>query len=368
MKISIGSRIINGPWGGGNLFVINLTKYLENNGHIVIDNLSHSDIDLILLTDPRSRNESTSTFNHIDIANYKKYVNPNTVVVQRINECDERKETEGINRFYLEASHCADQVIFVSKWLESIYLNLGMRIDKTKVILSGSDPNIFWSNNNETIIPEKFRIVTHHWSSHINKGFKEYFFLDELLENKYWRDLIEFTYIGNLSENQQFKNVNVLEPLSGVELAKELRNHHIYVTGSVNEPSGNHHIEGALCGLPILYKNSGGIPEYCHGYGVSFEEDFEDKLKNIIENYEKYKKNINNYPFKSDVMCAEYLISFNALVTNRIKQREISKFNFKSLVFRMNHLMFDIYLFNLKDRLKNLIILIFKIIGFKKWI
>ena len=26
MKISIGSKIIDGPWGGGNLFVINLKK------------------------------------------------------------------------------------------------------------------------------------------------------------------------------------------------------------------------------------------------------------------------------------------------------------------------------------------------------
>ena len=28
---------------------------------------------------------------------------------------------------------------------------------------------------------------------------------------------------------------------------------HIYVTGSINEPSGNHHIEAAQCGLPILF-------------------------------------------------------------------------------------------------------------------
>ena len=34
MKISIGSRIIDGPWGGGNLFVVNLKKYLIKNGAI----------------------------------------------------------------------------------------------------------------------------------------------------------------------------------------------------------------------------------------------------------------------------------------------------------------------------------------------
>ena len=39
MKISIGSRIIEGPWGGGNLFVVNLKNYLIENGHEVIHDL-----------------------------------------------------------------------------------------------------------------------------------------------------------------------------------------------------------------------------------------------------------------------------------------------------------------------------------------
>ena len=67
MKVSIGSKVIDGPWGGGNLFVKNLTNFLQKNGHQVIYDLAESDIDLILLTDPRSREESSSTFNHIDI-------------------------------------------------------------------------------------------------------------------------------------------------------------------------------------------------------------------------------------------------------------------------------------------------------------
>ena len=29
MKISIGSKIVEGPWGGGNLFAINLTNFLS---------------------------------------------------------------------------------------------------------------------------------------------------------------------------------------------------------------------------------------------------------------------------------------------------------------------------------------------------
>ena len=40
MKISIGSKIVQGPWGGGNLFAINLSNYLKDTGHEVFYDLS----------------------------------------------------------------------------------------------------------------------------------------------------------------------------------------------------------------------------------------------------------------------------------------------------------------------------------------
>ena len=150
MLISIGSKIIEGPWGGGNLFVKNLSAFLALNGHKVIFDLSEPNIDLILLTDPRSRKESSSSFNHLEIKKYKEHVNNNVKVVQRINECDERKGTKNINNFYLEASDYADHVVFVSSWLEDIYHELGMKKEKTSVILSGSNSAIF--NDEESAI------------------------------------------------------------------------------------------------------------------------------------------------------------------------------------------------------------------------
>ena len=73
MKISIGTNIKDGPWGGGNLFAINLKNYLINSGHDVVTNLEDNDIDLILLTEPRKTSES-SAFTHIDILKYRQFV------------------------------------------------------------------------------------------------------------------------------------------------------------------------------------------------------------------------------------------------------------------------------------------------------
>ena len=86
--------------------------------------------------------------------------------------------------------------------------------------------------------------------------------------------------------------MNTLPPLSGLNLlATEIKKSHIYLTASINEPSGNHHIEGAQCGLPLLYIESGGIPEYCNGYGIEFNnENFIEKLSNMIDNYDNELK------------------------------------------------------------------------------
>ncbi|MDA9645438.1 glycosyltransferase [Candidatus Actinomarina] len=316
MKVSIGSRIIDGPWGGGNLFVVNFKKFLQRNGHSVIHDLCENDIDVILLTDPRSRKESSSTFNHEDILKYKKYVNPKVVVIQRINECDERKGTDFINQYYLNASECADHVIFVSKWLKNIFINIGMEEKKTSVIMSGADEEIFNVEGLSKFNKEKIKFVTHHWSDHANKGFDVYKQFDELLSEKENKNL-EFTYIGNVPEDVVFKNVIVKKPLSGNNLAEEIKKNNIYITASKNEPSGNHHIEAAQCGLPILYFNSGGIPEYCDGYGLEFYDNFEEKLYEIIENFEHHKKKLKNYPFSAESMCEEFLECFNNIKANK---------------------------------------------------
>ena len=342
MKVSIGSQIIKGPWGGGNLFVTNLTNYLQDKGHKVLYNLSESDIDLIILTDPRSRKESTSTFNHIEIEKYKNLVNKNVKVVQRINECDERKGTNNINDFYLKVSESADHVTFVSAWLEQIYLKLGMDNHKTSVILAGADSNIFNNQNIPIKKNSKIKLLTHHWSSHENKGFKTYKTIDNLLSLDEWKEKIEFTYIGNMPDNYIFNNTKIIRPLAGKELAEEIKKHDIYVTGSINEPSGNHHIEAAQCGLPILYLESGGIPEYCKSFGVSFKDDFVEKLVDIIKNYEQYKNKLAEYPHSSKKMCDEYYELFEKLLdeNNILKTKT---FKLGKLPFLLKHKFYKIF-------------------------
>ena len=108
---------------------------------------------------------------------------------------------------------------------------------------------------------------------------------------------------------------------------KELiQSNHIYLTASKNEPSGNHHIEGAQCGLPLLYIESGGIPEYCNSYGLPFNyTNFEETLLSMKTSYFDLKKQIKNYPFNSDNMCQEFLNLFEHMISNKSNFIKMSK-------------------------------------------
>lgn len=317
MKVSIGSKIVEGPYGGGNLFVENLSNYLKKKNIELIYDLSDHDIDIILMTEPRFESP-TSSISRLEAKFYKKFVNPNVKIVHRINECDERKNTKKLNRKILKANKIADYTVFVSNWIKNIYENLGKTQNYSSVIMSGSNDLIFNNSNYKKWNgKEKIKIVTHHWGNNWNKGFEIYRAIDEKLSENSFSKMFEFTFIGNLPNGFEFKNTNYIKPLSGKNLANELKKNHIYLTGSINEPSGNHHIEGALCGIPLLYLNSGGTPEYCEGFGISFEKNnFFEKLDELVNTYDKYFIKVKDYPYKSETMCKEYHQLFDNLILN----------------------------------------------------
>ena len=325
MKIAIGYKEFDKEksWGGGLKFATNLKNFLNEKEHKVVNDLKDNDIDIILITDPRPKSASAS-FNHFDV---EKYIQekPETKVLLRINECDERKGTKNVNYFINQASKVCDHLIFLSEWLKKTH-----SINKnSSVILNGADKNIF-KNYENSKKNKKLKIVTHHWSSNYNKGFKYYYYLDRLLKNEKFSNFFSFSYIGNLPKNSQFKNTEIYKPLNGKELAKKLSEHDIYLTASINEPGGNHQNEGLNCGLPVLFINSGCMPEYCNDYGEQFFDfqSFEDKLFLIHKNYDEYKNKCKNYPYNSEFTCKEYYKLFKYILSENTKNSKKGKKKF----------------------------------------
>lgn len=317
MKIAIGYHIQDGPWGGGNAFAQSLKSALLARGDRVVSTLEEPDIDLILLTDPRGRSPQVS-FHAGTILRYLLTTNANAVVVHRINECDERKGTRNMNRILRRANYVADHTVFIATWLKD--LGVWRNESTSSMILNGADSNIFndadyrsWSG------VEPLKLVTHHWGGNRLKGADIYEALDRMLDKPEWRGRLQFSYVGNIPAGTKLPNTRHVPPLSGNALAREISSHHVYLTGSVNEPGGMHHIEGALCGLPLLYRNSGALPEYCSEYGIGFDDvdGFLNALKRMMSDYSCYRESMLTYEYTARRMCQGYLSLFDELVATR---------------------------------------------------
>ncbi len=341
MKVAIGYRVQSGAWGGGNRFVTALMAALEDAGHGVVTGLDDDDIDLILVIDPRARNPAVP-FTPGAVMRYRAWRNREVVVVHRINECDERKNTRTMNARLRLANRCADHTVFVGSWLLDLPAWKAKDRGACSVILNGADTALFnpagykpWDGE------EPLKLVTHHWGGNWMKGFDVYQRLDRMLASPEWRDRIEFTYVGNLPAGFRFDNARHVAPLDGVSLADELRCHHVYLTASINEPGGNHQNEGALCGLPLLYRDSGCLPEYCDGFGIMFTPDsFDSALDRMIAEYPDRTATMRAYPHTAAKTTAAYLELFERLVARRdaiFTQRRLWRDPF---AFAMNQLPF----------------------------
>jgi glycosyltransferase involved in cell wall biosynthesis len=238
--------------------------------------------------------------------------------VHRVNECDERKNTSLVNRRLELANRCADRTVFISAWLEGLFERRGAQLAPAVVVRNGADRAIFHAGGRPWDGPEPLRVVTHHWSDHRMKGFDVYERFDRLLGTPDYARRFAFTYIGRLPAGVRFTNARVEAPQHGERLAALLRQHHVYLTASRHEPAGMHHIEGALCGLPLLYVRSGALPEYCEGFGLAFDDgSFEAQLAAMYREYPAWRARMTSYPHDAARMCSAYLALFEELVARR---------------------------------------------------
>ena len=142
LRISINARKIEGPYGGGNQFANTLQKYLRSKGHEVYRRLV-PDLDLILIISSQSESKITA----YDVESVADYIalNPNTVVVHRVNSCDEQRGRDlGINKAMLKVNRVADYTVFISSFVRDLFARKGLDISKpNSVILNGADEEIF---------------------------------------------------------------------------------------------------------------------------------------------------------------------------------------------------------------------------------
>jgi len=292
--ISFNMKIKNTSWGGGNQFLKNLVNYLNSNNFNVDYKLSkHTDLAFFVNSKGMGQKGSNLTFNYDDLIKLKK-IKPSIKCIQRINDTDEHRKSNYVNKNFSTVNKIADYSVFVSDWVLNYHSNLWFdKNKKHKVINNQVDQNIFFPpKNNSNGQITTYRIVTHHFSTNINKGFSSYKILDEYIYEKKLENT-ELHIVGNVPDDIIWKSANLHGLMKGEKLANFLRSCHIYISGSQYEASAMHWKEGVACGLPLLYSVSGGeIADNGNKYGLAFDgkNDMLNSIEIIKNNYRNYQK------------------------------------------------------------------------------
>jgi len=257
MKILINRKPVEGPWGGGNLFVRAFCDVIKSKGNEVVHKLEDN-LDFIFMQDPRYSDLGISVN---EIIEYKRK-NPNTKVIHRVNECDARKGTHDMDKLLKACSRHTDHTIFVSEWIRQYHLKKGWECDSTSVVYNGVNLEHFRAR--DKIENGKVNIVTHHWSDNPLKGQDIYEELDEWAGNN---EGFTFTYIGRTKA--RFHHSKLIAPLHGAELGKELSRYDVYVSASRFDPGPNHVIESLACEIPTyVHCDGGGSTEFAGKHNV----------------------------------------------------------------------------------------------------
>ncbi len=183
----------------------------------------------------------------------------------------------------------ANATIFQSHYSLKKHLELGLAFRAPTVIPNATDPSIFHTAGRRPFASDrKIKLISVSWSDNMNNGAPVYQWLDEHLD---WARY-DYTFIGR--SPIRYQHITMKAPLASTDLARELREHDIYITASKNDPCSNSLLEALACGLPALYLNSGGHPEIAGKAGLPFNDAAEIPalLEKIAANYAHYQSAI----------------------------------------------------------------------------
>lgn len=271
------------PYGGGNQFLLALVKELENQGcDVGINKVGRNTKACLFNSFNFNFEKLLSQSKKYDMRMIHRLAGP--IGVYRGTDIEIDRQTQELN------AKLADATIFISDYSAQKYAELGLDYKNPTIIRNTVDPDIFNSKGriSNPDHKRKIRLIATAWSNNPKKGGPLLSWLDEHLDH----DRYELTFVGRTQAS--FKNARVLDPVPSEELASILRDHDIYLAPSEDDPCSNALLEALACGLPAVYRRSGGHPELVGEAGVGFtdNESALAAIDQVAESIEKYRSHI----------------------------------------------------------------------------
>ncbi len=271
MKICVPIEIK--PEGGGNYFLQNFLRYLDQRGiphtHEITDRYevlftSHWLVHPRLVRRGLARNPALRLVHRIDGAARDYGRDPRVDALQH------------------EINRMADLTIFQSRYCRfSTREKFPVIVHDGPVIYNPVDTEQFRPDGPRRQFPETIRLCCVTWSMNPKKGAQTMY--DVALANP---DL-GFILCGRFPDAPQRPHIHALGVLDRDELAAVMRSCDALVTFAENEACPNVVLEGLASGLPILYRDSGAAPELVGDCGLAVEPaHFREQLQRIMREHE----------------------------------------------------------------------------------
>lgn len=303
-RVAFNQRPVGSPWGGGNWRLGQIARHLHATGYEVRYDLERQP-DCVVIFDPRVG--GNVAFGSETLAAHRARW-PAMRALHAINEGDMHRGTAMMDGPLAEINALADYTIFISRWLLDYHSSRWYDLARAhSVVHNGADPVIFHPFGGEPWRPgTRLRLVTHHWSNNPRKGFDVYQEVDRMIASGALPD-VELWVIGRWPEGCEWRSARTFPPTTGRQLAGLLRQCHVYLTASRFEGGGMHFLEGAACGLPVLYhEDGGGIVEVARLFGIGFRDDVAGAVAEMRERYEELRREAIDRAPSGDAMCVRY--------------------------------------------------------------
>jgi len=148
-------------------------------------------------------------------------------------------------------------------------------------------------------------LVAVSWSSNLRKGFSTLAAVSRI-------SIVELRFIGHWPSEIIPENVILLGPKPSEQVAEILRQSNAMIHAAENEPCSNAIIEALACGLPVLYRDSGGNRELAREYGIALTDELEDNLSELMVHYYDLRDKLrqDHSKFLIDYVVKAYLAAF----------------------------------------------------------
>jgi glycosyltransferase involved in cell wall biosynthesis len=187
----------------------------------------------------------------------------------------------------------ASATILQSRFSLEKHRELGIELRDPVVVPNAVDPAIFHRPAaREPLEGRRVRVVATSWSDNPRKGGDALAWLDRELDHTRY----ELTFAGRAPA--RYEHVALVGPLDSNALAELLRAQDVYVAPSYDDPCSNALLEALACGLPAVYRDSGGHPELVGGGGLPFRADEElgDVLERLVAELDERRAAITTHP------------------------------------------------------------------------